>query len=311
MEETLIPKPPEIPETPEIPTISWKYLLSGLITTFLSRVPALPLERVIIIQQAHASTKFATNKKKKIRPYQILKALYKKEGIRGILKGNGINAYKLGTYLSLELYLFEILKQKFARNRLKTYNQYIQELIAGSLAGTASFYCVYPLEFARVMVSLNKTPKNAPPYKLMKYLYKRHGFFNMYKGAIITCSQFIPYSGFKFAFFGLFQRYTKYFLDKEKLNSFENFMCGGMGGVVALLLMYPMDVIGIQRVVQLLSDDKRKFSYVKLCRSIYREHGVRGFYSGTRANVYKCFIICAVAMMVNDHFKEYLMMNKK
>ena len=297
----------------EIPKIGWKYLFSGLITTLISRIPALPLERVIIIQQANDSGKYAINKKKKLKPriFQILKVIYRREGISGILKGNGINSYKLGTYLSLELYLFEILKQKFARNRMKTYNQYIQELIAGGLAGTAAFYSIYPLEFARTMVSLNKTPKNATPYKTMKFVYKRHGFFNMYKGAIITCSQFIPYSGFKFAFFGLFQRFTQKFLGKQQLNSFENFMCGGISGVVACILMYPMDVIGKQRVLQLLNDDKKKFCYIKLCKNIYKEHGIGGFYSGTIANLYKCFIICSVSFMVNDHFKQLFLNNKK
>lgn len=298
-------------ENPLPPSKNIKYLFSGMVTSLISRLPALPIERVIIIQQANDSRKFSTEKKKiKLTISQILKTLYKREGIRGILKGNGINSYKLGIYLTLELYFFEILKQKFRKTKKTYFTQYIQELCAGGIAGASSFFISYPLEFARTMSCLNKTPQNISSYQLMQYCYNKHGFLNLYKGSIITCSQFIPYAGYKYAFFGLFQRMTQRHFEKKKLSSFDNFMCGGMAGVTALLLTYPMDVIGKQRMIQILNNDTKKFSYTKLCRKIYRKHGIRGFYYGTGANVYKCFIICSVAFMINDHFKVMFEVDK-
>ena len=67
--------------------LNQKYFLSTYISSLVSRLPTLPLERLIILQQTGEITKFQ-NKKGHTSNFRYLRNISKKEGFLSIFKGN-------------------------------------------------------------------------------------------------------------------------------------------------------------------------------------------------------------------------------
>ena len=232
-----------------------KYFLSTYISAICSRVPVLPLERLIILQQTNRMGKFK-NLKGRTSNLSYLNNIRKKEGLKGIFIGNLTLLCKIVPHTALEFFFFEIIKKKLVKKKIsknqKKLNKFNKKIdinfslekkqisfsekkkekffnkklsiekinfISGSFAGLISFYIMYPMEFFRVMTGLDKGPKNFYLPKSLFFIYKKYGFKNLYKGSTIASLSYVPYCGFKFFFF----EFNKKILKKIKNQNFFNY----------------------------------------------------------------------------------------
>ena len=352
-------------EKPELKKKS-KYFLSTYISAIFSRIPVLPLERLIILQQTNRMNKYK-NLKGRTSNLSYLNNIRKKEGLKAIFKGNLTFLCKIIPNAALEFSFFEIIKKKISKNNLKKnyekpldnykkkdlsfpenikdkfFNQKLSNekinFISGSLAGLISFYIVYPLDFCRIMSSLNKTPKNFYPPQILFYLYKKYGFKNLYKGSTITSLSYFPYCGFKFFFFDFnkkilikikngdflnfqknsvkfenFDQNIKFRGDFEKnenfiqLNIFEKLWAGAFAGIFALVLVYPLEILGKRRIAQIFENKTKNFGYKDLFFFMFKRSGFKEFRYGLMSNFQKVAIINSVGFVMNDLFRENLKM---
>ena len=60
---------------------------------------------------------------------------------------------------------------------------------------------VYPIDYTRCMIAVNKVPGHIKFTKIFMYLRNRDGFFKMYRGLGASLFATIPYGAFKFFFF--------------------------------------------------------------------------------------------------------------
>ena len=120
-------------------------------------------------------------------------------------------------------------------------------MLSGSLAGCLAYTSVYPIDYTRCMISINKVPNNVKFWQTFNYLRKRDGFLKMYRGLSACLIGTFPYCGLKFYFFEYLQRITRKIAKKDSLGKIENLACGSGAGILACSITYPMDIMRKRR----------------------------------------------------------------
>lgn len=279
-----------------------KTLLSGTISAFVARMSISPLERVILLKQTNKISPYKIPGQRNLLP-SLLYSIFKKEGLNGVFKGNGMNILRVVPVMSFE-FMFYDLHMAFFSKYFSGYSKENRSLIAGCFGGGWAYTVVYPIDFSRTMLAIDGVPKNVSFWRTFYYLQQRFGFFNMFKGLSATWLGIFPFAGLKFYYFELFKKKTKLYKKKEKLTKFENFLCGGAAGGVATVLTYPLDVLRRRRQIQLLKNKTSSFSYMSLIRYIYATQGIYGFSVGINAMLCKMIPLTAIAFMVNEYTKK-------
>lgn len=52
--------------------------------------------------------------------------------------------------------------------------------MSGAFAGALAYTAMYPIDYTRCMISINKVPSNIKFFEIFNYLKKRDGFLKMY-----------------------------------------------------------------------------------------------------------------------------------
>ncbi|KAH9057326.1 mitochondrial carrier domain-containing protein [Lactarius vividus] len=141
--------------TPSKSSESWlspqvsSYFVAGGIAGAASRTVVSPLERLKIIQQVqprHTGKQYTG-------VWQSLGRMWKEEGFRGFMRGNGINCVRIIPYSAVQFTTYEQLKKWFTSNGKKQLDTPTR-LTSGALAGITSVCTTYPLDLVRSRLSI-------------------------------------------------------------------------------------------------------------------------------------------------------------
>ncbi|KAG8901749.1 hypothetical protein FRB99_005118 [Tulasnella sp. 403] len=135
---------------PFLPPHLATYFIAGGIAGAASRTVVSPLERLKIIQQVQPkrSGDGAYN-----GVWRSLTRMWKEEGFRGFMRGNGANCIRIIPYSAVQFTSYEQLKKLFTKNGTKELDT-ITRLTAGALAGITSVCSTYPLDLVRARLSI-------------------------------------------------------------------------------------------------------------------------------------------------------------
>jgi solute carrier family 25 phosphate transporter 23/24/25/41 len=235
-------------------------LLIGGIAGVISRTCTAPIELTIIQNQ------------NKYLPNTTLTDVLRKEGLKGLWKGNYVNSIRIFPQMSINYYTYKLTKSKLERN---INNTNVLNFISGISAGLISILCVYPLDNIRSRLSLQT---NNDHYKGLTDIIKKTKVKNLYNGLRMTLIGYTPYNALNFTFYDYFKKIDK----NNNNNSFINqILCGGFAGSCAVTITYPTDLI--RRRLQLQDFDKLVPKYngiVDCMKKIYVKEGLIGFYRG-------------------------------
>lgn len=131
--------------TPEI--IS--YFIAGGCAGAASRTVVSPLERLKIIQQVQPRTSDGQYK----GVWRSLARMWREEGFKGFMRGNGINCLRIVPYSAVQFTTYEQLKKFFTRHGSKELDT-PKRLASGALAGITSVCSTYPLDLVRSRLSI-------------------------------------------------------------------------------------------------------------------------------------------------------------
>lgn len=124
------------------------YFIAGGIAGATSRTVVSPLERLKIIQQVQP---------KSDRQYKgvwsSLVRMWREEGFRGFMRGNGINCLRIVPYSAVQFTTYEQLKKWFTGYGVKQLDTPTR-LLSGALAGITSVCTTYPLDLVRSRLSI-------------------------------------------------------------------------------------------------------------------------------------------------------------
>ncbi|KAF5348661.1 hypothetical protein D9758_006804 [Tetrapyrgos nigripes] len=294
------------------------YFVAGGCAGAASRTVVSPLERLKIIQQVQPRSSDAQYK----GVWRSLVRMWKEEGFRGYMRGNGINCLRIVPYSAVQFATYEQVKKWFTmRGELDT----PKRLASGALAGITSVCATYPLDLVRARLSIatasipitkTQTPSTSSasstkpnlangihtaaarhssytPAELTiwgmtkKIMREEGGVRGLYRGLVTTAFGVAPYVGINFASYELFRGII---YEEGKTSVARKLLCGALAGSLSQTLTYPFDVLRRKMQVTGMKSSALEIKYtgaIDALMGILRTEGVQGLYRGLWPNLRK------------------------
>ncbi|KAJ3868310.1 mitochondrial carrier domain-containing protein [Lentinula novae-zelandiae] len=299
------------------------FILAGGCAGAASRTIVSPLERLKIIQQVQPRTSDA-------QPYKgvwrSLVRMWKEEGFRGYMRGNGINCLRIVPYRQVSelkccTTMLTSIYQFFTKHGSKELDT-PKRLASGAFAGITSVCTTYPLDIVRARLSIatasipitksqspitNSTSNLKPstqntfhtsshPYSsqeltmwgmTMKIVREEGGIRGLYRGLVATAFGVAPYVGINFAAYELLRG----IITPPGQNSVtRKLTCGALAGSISQTVTYPFDVLRRKMQVTGMKSSALGVKYTGALDAlvgIVRTEGIQGLYRGLWPNLLK------------------------
>ncbi|XP_074650061.1 solute carrier family 25 member 43-like [Tubulanus polymorphus] len=156
-----------------------------------------------------------------------------------------------------------------------------QNWASGGIAGVVSRTFTAPLDVVKIQAQVGTENAKQGFIKTFVNIYRNEGLRAFWKGNLTGCLRMFPYSAIQF---GTFQK-MKLILanDQGRLSPFYAMMAGTVGGVVAVVTIYPTDLVKTRLIVQ--SEKKSYNGIVHAFQRIIRQEGIAALYKGVTASV--------------------------
>ncbi|KAL2132367.1 hypothetical protein VTI74DRAFT_3908 [Chaetomium olivicolor] len=265
---------------------------AGGVAGAVSRTVVSPLERLKILFQVQSAGRDAY----KLSVTKALAKMWREEGWRGFMRGNGTNCIRIVPYSAVQFGSYNFYKRFFERHPGDSLTP-LSRLTCGGIAGITSVTFTYPLDIVRTRLSiqsasfaeLGERPKKLPGmWQTMVMMYRTEGgFLALYRGIVPTVAGVAPYVGLNFMTYEFVRQYLT--LEGEQNPSAgRKLVAGAVSGAVAQTCTYPFDVL--RRRFQINTMSGMGYQYKSLAdavRVIIAEEGFRGLYKGIIPNLLK------------------------
>lgn len=174
------------------------------------------------------------------------------------------------------------------------------QLYAGGIAGCVSRTATAPLERFKVIVQ-SRLPgaPSSPVGQQITAIYQESGFLGFWRGNGANCMKIAPETATKFMLFEYFkQRIAE---DPDNVSVFEKFISGGLAGMGAQLLVYPLEVLKTRMSI---SPPGHYKGWADCLNQIYVNRGFRGLYKGCGASTIGIIPYAGVDLMMNSVIRE-------
>ena len=257
-------------------------LIAGGIAGMIAKSFVAPLDRVKILYQV-SSVQF------KLRQLpSVIQRIIQTEGYDALWKGNVTTMIRVFPYSGIQFMTYDRMKSIFLKKQQQQSTVVdtdhkvgltpIESLFAGMVAGTASVICTYPLDLTRAQLAVLKKHKkrghghghgqnaahattNKSFIHVIRDNYKLRGFQGLWRGITPTIIGIIPYSGIAFTLNEQGKREIIHTTGRD-ITTIERMICGGLAGLIAQTLTYPIEVTRrrMQTVGLLSTNDVTAFS---------------------------------------------------
>ncbi|KAK9301821.1 hypothetical protein QLX08_006007 [Tetragonisca angustula] len=214
--------------------------------------------------------------------FDCLQKVIRHEGFFGLYRGLVPQLMGVAPEKAIKLTVNDFVRDKFMdkNSNLPLYG----EIIAGGCAGASQVIFTNPLEI--VKIRLQVAGEIAGGSKVRAWtVVKELGLFGLYKGARACFLRDIPFSAIYFPMYA----HTKTRLaDEGGYNTpLSLLVSGAIAGVPAAALVTPADVIKTRLQVVARRGQTTYSGLLDCAKKIYKEEGVRAFWKGATARVFR------------------------
>lgn len=121
-------------------------------------------------------------------PMQCLRNIYKKEGYRGVFKGLNITFLREGPSYGVYFVTYEMLTKTSSKQPISTPHM----LLAGGLAGTASWVISYPIDVIKSRIQAESSDRYSGALDCLKKSIRAEGYSCLYRGLNSTILRAFP-----------------------------------------------------------------------------------------------------------------------
>ena len=261
-------------------------IISGAIAGVVSRTAVAPIELYRIQRQ------------NSFIPSSTIKEVVKKEGIRYLWKGNGINCIRVVPQLAINWTVYQKLKPI---NESFIKDQNISNFVSGVETGITAMFLTYPLEISRSFLSL-QTNKNK--YTGILDIFRKNSIRQLYQGVHASLFGYGLLTGLQYSSYGYINSLIKDTPFDTKILS------GGICGCFSVSIMYPTDLIRRRLQIQNFDKSVPKYNGIFDCvKKIVKTEGIPGLYRGVMANYVKTFPTFAIQFYILDKL-SFLLKNR-
>ncbi|EGS20027.1 uncharacterized protein CTHT_0045240 [Thermochaetoides thermophila DSM 1495] len=287
---------------------------AGGVAGAVSRTVVSPLERLKILLQVQSAGRDAY----RLSVGKALAKMWREEGWRGFMRGNGVNCIRIVPYSAVQFGSYNFYKRHFFERYPGDTLTPLSRLVCGGIAGITSVVTTYPLDIVRTRLSIQSASfaelQHNRPQKLpgmwgnMVLMYKNEGGLPaLYRGLIPTVMGVAPYVGLNFMVYEFLRGYfTKE--GEQNPSSVRKLVAGAISGAVAQTCTYPFDVL--RRRFQVNTMDGLGYQYKSLAdavRVIVRTEGFVGFYKGVIPNTLKVAPSMAASWLSYEVSRDFLL----
>ncbi|EEA05849.1 carrier protein, putative [Cryptosporidium muris RN66] len=219
---------------------------SGITTKFI----IYPLDRVKILKQI---IKYPLETNKNRKSWDIFRIVFQSEGVSGLWKGGSFSLARAFISSGIGFYTFKLMDDKLQSVQFISNNQNsIKKFIAGSISGLSILLTTYPLDVLntrRAILGICGVPLTHKP-----------ALKNLSSGFIWTLFGSIPYGGISFL---VFHSLKSYWQKYSELDSLRLWLSGGVAGVIALSITYPIDTLRkLKQVESILNSEVGNYNFL-------------------------------------------------
>ncbi|OQS05548.1 Mitochondrial Carrier (MC) Family [Thraustotheca clavata] len=236
---------------------------------------------------------------------QGLASLYKAEGLRGFYRGGLTGLVGAIPFEGLQFACYELgrgyaLEHHWPAWRWdenKTQLSPVDILVTGSLSGMAAQLASYPFDTIKKRLqaqALGTTKKYNGMVDGFRQIVRDEGFFALYRGTLPNMVRITPYAAIMFA-------------STASLSGLQSVTAGAFAGCVTRSATSPLDVHGAPGGSTLTLGASLK----QVCRSLYVQEGLRGFWKGNLAGCCRLGPYTGVKFWIFDGLQAHLCSREK
>jgi solute carrier family 25 thiamine pyrophosphate transporter 19 len=314
------------------PPSTFTQAMAGAFAGMVSRVAVAPLDVVKIRMQVQVepvgfsglnanAAATATGGGGKYRGIaQCARTILREEGLRGLWAGTVPALFLWVPYTAIQFAaLGEFRKVASAAGQNPT--SPAMSFAGGAIAGATATVATYPFDVMRTVLAAQGSPRvYASLADAAAGIVRDRGVRGLYAGVGVTLIEIIPASAIQFGSYAAMKRTAmRWEHGKEEtdhgqqpsLSGFANGACGFGAGVVARLIIHPLDVVkkrfqvaGLARSLRygerVAMDGEAFKSIAGAMRRILAKEGVGGFYKGLTPGLIKSAPASAITFAVYE-----------
>lgn len=175
---------------------------------------------------------------------------------------------------------------------------------AGGAAGTTALLATYPLDLVRTRLSLPQHPYRGLVHACTT-IAREEGFRGFYKGAPAALLSVAPFSGINFMTYETLKE-AVYRVNPDPPTIYMS-ACGAISGGVAMTVLYPLDLLKRQMMLQGQGGRPREYrNWGHAVLTIWAKSGINGFYRGLFASYWKVIPTTSITFYTYEVMKKYL-----
>lgn len=159
------------------------YFLAGALAGLAQTPVSCPIELVKTRLQLQSPSQGNSH-----RPMRCLRNIYKQQGYRGIFKGLGITFLREGPSYGVYFVTYEMLTRTSSKEPISTFHM----LLAGGLAGTASWVISYPIDVIKSRIQAESNDRYSGALDCLKKSVRAEGYSCLYRGLNSTILRAFP-----------------------------------------------------------------------------------------------------------------------
>lgn len=231
-----------------------KLVYAGAIAGIISRTFCAPIEMVSTVMMCRGDECTSMTAE--------LSKTWKREGLRGMFKGNGANCLKVAPSRGTQFLVYEFVKRRMvlagvgiaaAAGGGSGSLHAGSRLFAGGIAGMVAAAIVYPLEVVKTMLTLYPDKCNGI-LGALGLVYKSSGIGGLYRGLGPTLIAMFPYVGVEFMVYETLKK--RWEAHVGPVGTAALLLLGAVGGAAAQASAHPLDVIRRRMQMQSMNADK-------------------------------------------------------
>lgn len=243
-----------------------KLVYAGAIAGIVSRTCCAPIEMVSTVMMCRGDecTSMTTE----------LARTWRREGLRGMFKGNGANCLKVAPSRGTQFLVYELVKRKMllagvglAAGASAGTLHAGARLVAGGIAGMVAAAIVYPLEVVKTMLTLYPEKCGGSIPGALSMVYKSSGLGGLYRGLGPTLIAMFPYVGVEFMVYETLKKRWEMYIGP--VGTATLLLIGAAGGAAAQASAHPLDVIRRRMQMQSMNVDKDDDGEKKPAKKVY------------------------------------------
>ncbi|TPX45969.1 hypothetical protein SeLEV6574_g03527 [Synchytrium endobioticum] len=296
---------------------SAKHVIGASAASFCSVLVGFPFDTIKTRMQWAAST---VPMHKYNSMHDCIRKTYSKEGLQGFLRGLGPPLASVALVKSLSFSIYTSTKAQLSYlTNWNTDQSYLSLVslatVAGSTAGVGVTIISCPLELIKIQRQLEKivsrdTAKVPVPittaaepvkttrtsWRVARDIIRGNGVAGLYRGIGLHCLRDSIGTGVYFSSYEGAKRLLS--SSDGKSGPLTHLLSGGISGVSSWLVIFPLDLIKTKKQAEVLAGSGTKVT--DMVRSIFQRDGIRGFYSGFTATLFRAIPIHSINWIVYE-----------